>query len=183
MATPDEAGVSRPFDLQPRLVGEIVELRPLRDGDFADLYAVAADPLIWAQHPVPTRHQEQTFREFFTDHLASGGALVAIDRRDCRVIGTTRFHGYDPGRSEVEIGWTFLARSHWGGNYNGEMKRLMLTHAFRFVDRVVFLIHPRNARSQRAVEKIGAVRAGSRPDGAGRDSLVYEIRREPGSSS
>jgi RimJ/RimL family protein N-acetyltransferase len=61
------------------------------------------------------------------------------------------------------------------------MKRLMLTHAFRFVDRVVFLIDPRNTRSQRAVEKIGAVRTGSRPDGAGRDSLVYEITREPGS--
>jgi RimJ/RimL family protein N-acetyltransferase len=58
------------------------------------------------------------------------------------------------------------------------MKRLMLTHAFRFVDRVVFLVDPRNTRSLRAVEKIGAVRIGTRLDGAGRDSLVYEIRRE-----
>jgi N-acetyltransferase len=174
--------VSRPFDPQPRLVGETVELRPLRDSDFADLFAVAADPLIWEQHPEPSRHQEQTFRAFFTDHLASGGALAAVDRSDGRIVGTTRFHGYDPARSEVEIGWTFLARSHWGGNYNGEMKRLMLAHAFAFVDRVVFLIDPRNTRSQRAVEKIGAVRIGSRLDGAGRDSLVYEIRREPGGS-
>ena len=54
----------------------------------------------------------------------------------------------------------------------------MLTHAFRFVDRVVFLVDPRNTRSLRAVEKIGAVRIGTRLDGAGRDSLVYEIRRE-----
>ena len=173
--------MSRPFDPQPRLVSDIVELRPLRDSDFANLYGVAADPLIWEQHPVPTRHREQTFREFFSDHLASGGALVAVDRRDGRIIGTTRFHGYDPARSEVEIGWTFLARSHWGGDYNGEMKRLMLTYAFRFVDRVVFLIDPGNVRSQRAVEKIGAARTGSRPDGAGRDSLVYEITRAPGS--
>jgi RimJ/RimL family protein N-acetyltransferase len=173
--------LSRPFDPQPRLVGEMVELRPLRDSDFADIFAVAADPLIWEQHPEPTRHQEQTFRAFFNDHLASGGALAAIDRCDGRIVGTTRFHGYDPARSEVEIGWTFLARSHWGGNVNGEMKRLMLTHAFRFVDRVVFLVDPRNTRSQRAVEKIGAVRTGSRPDGAGRDSLVYEITRDSGS--
>jgi N-acetyltransferase len=171
--------MSRPFDPQPHLVGDIVELRPIHDGDFDGLYAVAADPVIWEQHPVPTRHQEQIFREFFLEHLASGGALIALDRADGRIIGTTRFHGYDSARSEVEIGWTFLARSHWGGAYNGEMKRLMLAHALRFVGRVVFLVHPQNTRSQRAVEKIGAVRAGCRPDGAGRESLVYEIRRKP----
>jgi N-acetyltransferase len=76
------------------------------------------------------------------------------------VIGSSRFHGYDEAAGEVEIGWTFLARSHWGGQYNREMKRLMLEHAFRYVDRVVFLIDPANYRSQRAIEKIGAVRAG-----------------------
>jgi N-acetyltransferase len=165
------------FDLQPHLVGELVELRPLRAADFDALYAAGSDPLIWEQHPVPTRHEEAAFRAYFDEHLASGGALVAIDRRDGRIVGQSRFHGYDPGRSEVEIGWTFLARSHWGGDYNGEMKRLMLAHAFRFVSRVVFLIHPQNVRSQRAVEKLGAVRAGSRPDGAGRESFLYEIRR------
>jgi RimJ/RimL family protein N-acetyltransferase len=164
------------FDPQPHLVGETLELRPLRETDFDDLYAVASDPLIWEQHPVPDRYRKELFREFFTEHLASGGALVAIDRRKGRIVGTSRFHGYDARRSEVEIGWTFLARSHWGGAYNGEMKRLMLEHAFRFVSSVVFLIHPENVRSQRAIEKIGAVRVGTRLDGGGRDSLVYEIR-------
>jgi RimJ/RimL family protein N-acetyltransferase len=75
----------------------------------------------------------------------------------------------------VEIGWTFLARSHWGGRYNGEMKTLMLRHAFRFVGTVIFVIGTRNLRSQRAVEKIGAVRVGFRPDTGGHDSVVYEI--------
>jgi N-acetyltransferase len=167
------------FDLQPHLVGDLVELRPLREGDFVDLYAAAADPLIWEQHPVPNRYEKAEFRRYFSEHLASGGALVAIDQREGRVIGQSRFHGYDRRQSEVEIGWTFLARSYWGGYYNGEMKRLMLAHAFRFVRRVVFLVHPQNVRSQRAVEKIGAVRAGSRRDGTGRESSLYEIWREP----
>ena len=123
------------------------------------------------------RHEEPVFHAYFAEHLASGGTLVVIDRRDGRIVGQSRFHGFDPERSEVEIGWTFLARSHWGGEVNGEVKRLMLDHAFRNVDRVVFLIHPQNIRSQRAVEKLGAVRAGNRPDGAGRDSFVYELRR------
>ena len=120
-----------PFDLQPVLTGELLELRPLRDEDFPVLYAVASDPLIWEQHPQPERCTEPVFREFFRGAMESGGAFLAIDRKDGRVIGSSRFHAYDEEKSEIEIGWTFLARSHWGGTYNREMKRLMLDHAFR----------------------------------------------------
>jgi len=164
-----------PFDLEPVLKGEILELRPLRPGDFHDLYAVASDPLIWEQHPIPDRYKEEVFREFFREALESGGALVAIDSKDGQVIGSSRFHGYDEQKSEIEIGWTFLARSHWGGIYNWEMKQLMLRHAFRFVNSVIFLVGPENLRSQRALEKIGAVRAGSRLDNDDRLSLIYQI--------
>ena len=163
------------FDYQPVLMGELVELRPLRSEDYDDLYAVAADPLIWEQHPVKNRHEEVVFQEFFRQAVASGSALVAIDARTQSVIGSSRFHGYNLRKSEVEIGWTFLARSHWDSTYNGEVKRLMLQHAFRFVDGVVFLIGAQNLRSQRAVEKIGGRRVGSRPDGDGRDNYVYLI--------
>ena len=163
------------FDRQPQLMGDLVELRPLRAEDHDALRAVAADPLIWEQHPDKSRHEVEGFRVFFREALASGGALVAIDARTRVVIGSSRFHGYDPERSEVEIGWTFLARSHWGGIYNAQMKDLMLQHAFRFVNCVVFLVGPRNLRSQRAVEKIGGIRVGSRPDAAGVDSYVYRI--------
>jgi len=163
------------FDLQPILKGELLELRPLRAEDFRDLYSVAADPLIWEQHPNKDRHKEEVFKVFFQEALDSGGALIAIDSKDGQVIGSSRFHGYDKEKSEIEIGWTFLARSHWGGIYNREMKRLMLRHAFRFVKKVIFLVGPQNVRSQRAIEKIGGVRAGSRLDGSGRDSFAYQI--------
>jgi RimJ/RimL family protein N-acetyltransferase len=101
--------------------------------------------------------------------------LIAVDSKDGQVIGSSRFHGYDSEKSEIEIGWTFLARSHWGGIYNGEMKQLMLRHAFRFVKSVIFLVGPQNVRSQRALEKIGGIRVGSRPDASGRESLVYRV--------
>jgi len=166
-----------PFDYQPTLKGELVELRPLRPADYDDLYAVARDPLIWEQHPAANRYQPAVFRTFFDESLASGGALVAADAGTGAVIGSSRFYGYDEQRSEVEIGWTFLARAYWGGRYNGEMKRLMLEHAFRFVRHVVFLVGPQNLRSQRAVERIGAVRAGSRSDASGRESFLYQISR------
>jgi RimJ/RimL family protein N-acetyltransferase len=163
------------FDLQPNLKGDLLELRPLRPADFPNLFAVASDPLIWEQHLNKDRCKEECFRVFFREALESGGALIALDLKDGRVIGSSRFHGYDPEKSEIEIGWTFLARSHWGGVFNGEMKQLMLRHAFRFVDSVIFLVGPQNLRSQRAVEKIGGVRAGFRPNAAGLDSLVYRI--------
>ncbi len=163
------------FDYQPVLMGELLELRPLGSEDYDDLYAIAADPFIWEQHPVKNRYEEAVFQEYFRDAVASGGALVAIDARTQRVIGSSRFHGYNGKRSEVEIGWTFLARSHWGGAHNGEMKRLMLQHAFRFVDAVVFLIGPENLRSQRALERIGGIRVGSRPDEGGQENYVYLI--------
>jgi RimJ/RimL family protein N-acetyltransferase len=56
------------------------------------------------------------------------------------------------------------------------MKRLMIAHAFRFVSCVVFLVHPENLRSQRSVEKLGAVRVGFRPDGSGRENVLFELR-------
>ena len=164
-----------PFDLQPILKGKLLELRPLRPDDYDDLYAVASDPLIWEQHPAKDRCQEAVFQQFFQKALDSGGAFVATDRKDGRIIGTSRFHDYNPERNQIEIGFTFLARSYWGGAYNREMKELMLRHAFSYVERVVFLIDPQNFRSQRAVEKIGGVRAGSRQNAEGRDSFVYEI--------
>lgn len=163
------------FNLQPVLKGEFLELRPLRETDFDELFAVAADPLIWRQHPESDRYKETRFRIFFHEALESGGALVAIDKGDGRIIGSSRFHGYDREKGEIEIGWTFLARSHWGGRYNGEMKRLMLEHAFKSVQRVNFVIGPDNRRSRRAVEKIGGIFIGTKTDALGRERVVYEI--------
>ena len=150
-----------PFELQPVLKGELIELRPLRPEDWDDLFAVASDPLIWEQHPENDRYTEDVFNIFFKDALDSGGAFVVIDTKSQQIIGSTRFHGYDPEKSEVEIGWTFLARKYWGGRYNREMKQLMLAHAFQFVENVVFYVGENNIRSQKATEKIGAIKNGT----------------------
>src|SRR5687768_2278901 len=164
-----------PFDLQPVLRGELLELRPIRPDDFADLYAVASDPLIWEQHPEPDRYTEDVFRGFFRGALESGGGLIVTDAGDGRVIGSSRYFGYDEARREIEIGSSSLACSYWGGRYNRKMKALMLRHAFRSVDSVVFLVGPENWRSRRAMEKIGGVLIGTRANGIGRESVVYQI--------
>lgn len=166
------------MDLQPTLVGSLVSLRPLRRDDHAALYAVAADPLIWVQHPNADRYQPDVFAAFFEGAMSSGGAFAVLDLASGAIIGSTRYAGLAPDHGEVEIGYTFLARAYWGGRFNHEMKRLMLAHALAQVDRVVFLIGPDNVRSRRAVERIGGVQIADRLNALGRPSVVYEITRD-----
>jgi RimJ/RimL family protein N-acetyltransferase len=168
------------FDLQPRLAGTLIELRPLVPGDFEVLYAVARDPLIWEQHPERDRYEREVFQRYFDGGIESGGAFAILDRATGAVIGSTRYCNLDPAGRQVEIGWTFLARALWGGEYNRELKSLMLDHAFRFVERVVFVVGEHNRRSQRALEKIGARLLGSGPaeaPGARESDRVFGITR------
>jgi N-acetyltransferase len=165
--------MQKPFALQPHLKGELIELRPLRPEDWDDLFAVASDPLIWEQHPERDRYKEDIFKVFFREALESDGAFAIIDKKSQQIIGSTRFYDYHPEKSEIEIGWTFLARNYWGGRYNRELKQLMLAHAFKFVESVVFFVGQNNVRSQKATERIGGIRNGmvKKVYGNGRPSL------------
>jgi len=172
---------------QPTLEGPTLRLRPLQPDDSDALYAVARDPLIWELHPCHDRWQEPVFRSFFADALAHGGALVTIARADSpardKIGGSSQYRAYDPADGgSVEIGWTFLERALWGGAANREMKRLMLEHAFRFVDRVDFRVGEDNIRSRAAMTRIGG-RLSTRTsvaEMAGRQvrHVVFEITRD-----
>jgi N-acetyltransferase len=145
-------------DFQPTLIGETVLIRPIAVSDWPELFAAGSDPEIWKVHPMRKRYTEPVFRQYFESALASKAAFVFVERASGRLIGSSRYHGYDEALSEIEIGWTFLIRDHWGGTTNREVKRLMLDHAFTFVDTVIFWVGDTNWRSQRAMEKIGGVR-------------------------
>ena len=151
-----DAGMSQP-DFQPTLTGPTVIVRPVAASDWAELFAAGSDPEIWKVHPLSNRYTEPVFREYFDGAVASNMAFVFVDRSTGRLIGSSRYYGHDAGLSEIEIGWTFIARSHWGGATNREVKRLMLDHAFGFVDTVVFWVGEKNWRSQGAMKKIGGV--------------------------
>ncbi len=168
------------FELQPTLVGEQIEVRPLKPEDFDALFQAASDPLIWEQHPESTRYQKEVFRRFFDGAMESGGAFAVIERASGRIIGSSWYCNLKPQVSEVEIGWTFLERRFWGGSYNRELKKLMIEHALQFVERVVFVVGEHNQRSRRALEKIGAtlLRPADHPAQDGSRNLVYGIPRE-----
>jgi RimJ/RimL family protein N-acetyltransferase len=169
-------------DLQPTLVGPRVVVRPVALADWDEMFAAAADPEIWALHPAKNRYMDTVFRGFFDGAIASKSAFSLLDREQGKIIGSSRYHAYDPTARAIEIGWTFLARGYWGGIYNLEVKRLMLDHAFKFVDTVTFWVGETNWRSQRAMEKIGGVR---RPqvehrslDGKSYPHVVFEISKD-----
>jgi RimJ/RimL family protein N-acetyltransferase len=168
-------------DLQPTLTGDTIELRPTDPADWEALYAAASDPLIWAVHPAHDRWQEPVFRAYFDDALASRGSLTIRERGTGRVLGASRYSQAFVAPGELEIGWTFLARDHWGGATNRELKTLMLEHAFRWFDTIVFVIGEDNIRSRRAMEKIGgALRPGVQHRnmaGAPVAHVLYEIRK------
>jgi len=168
-----------PPNLQPTLVGDLVIVRPLRKQDWREMFAAASDPLIWELHPKRDRYKEQVFKEFFAEAIDTKSAFAFVEKKTTSIIGSSRYYGYEPQRSEIEIGWTFLIRKHWGGATNREVKKLMLDHAFTFVNTVVFWVGEQNWRSQRAMEKIGGIRRDGlafRPSG-GAPHVVFEITR------
>lgn len=166
------------FDKQPTLSDNLVKLTPLKAEDFEALLEAASDPLIWEQHPAHDRWKRDVFVDFFATALESGGAFLIRDSAMGDVIGSTRYHGFDPESREVEIGWTFLKRSHWGGRFNTAIKALMLDHAFGFVDRVILYAGEENRRSRRAIERIGGRPDGVRDEPDGGVSIRYVVTPE-----
>jgi RimJ/RimL family protein N-acetyltransferase len=163
------------MDRQPVLTGERLVLRPLSEADRDALYAVARDPLVWEQHPVHDRWQRPVFDAMFDEALAAGGALAASMRDSGEVVGSSQYRrtAFDP--EAMEIGWTYLARAHWGTRLNHEMKRLMLAHALVSVPRVLFRIGEHNLRSRTAMEAVGGVLTDMVEDGEHRGRPVRHV--------
>ncbi len=146
------------MDLQPQLQNELVVLQPLSINDFEELYEVASDPLVWEQHPNKDRYKKEVFQNFFDGAIESKGAFKIVDIVTGKTIGSTRFYDLDSNNKSVLIGYTFYGRNYWGTSYNPSVKKLMLDYAFQFVDIVYFHIGATNIRSQKAIEKLGAIK-------------------------
>jgi len=144
------------FDSQPYLASKNLAVRPLESNDLDGLYQAASDPVTWAGHPARDRHLRAVFEPYFQNLLASGSAVVVVDRATDRIIGCSRFYTAPDRPGTISIGFTFLAPEYWGGETNFELKRLMLDHAFQTFPEVWFHIDPSNIRSQKATSKLGA---------------------------
>ncbi len=171
------------FNPQPAtLTDGRVRLQPLQAADFEALYAAAADPLVWEQHPNPTRYQRPVFETFFAGAMESSGAFLITDAATGAVIGSSRFYDVDADQKIVLIGYSFLARSHWGGGTNRAVKTLLLDYAFAHgIAEVYFYVGANNRRSQRAMEKLGAEKTAEQEIAYHGEppklNFIYRIRR------
>ena len=170
------------FEWQPELANECIRIRPLKLDDLETLYNIASDPLIWEQHPNKDRYKRNVFENFFKGAMESGGAFLVYNASTGQPIGTSRFYGLDKETKTLVIGYTFIARDYWGKAYNRALKTMMLDHAFKTVDQVLFHIGATNTRSQIAIGKLGAIKTGEiemeyygEPN---RLNFIYEIKKE-----
>jgi RimJ/RimL family protein N-acetyltransferase len=148
------------FELQPTLENNLIKIRPLKPSDFETLYTIASDPLVWEQHPNKDRYKREVFENFFKGAIESGGAFLVFDNKTGKAMGSSRYYGFEKEKKTVVIGYTFIDRSYWGKGYNKALKTLMINHAFKFTDHVLFHVGAGNIRSQKAVGNIGGLKVG-----------------------
>ncbi|RBQ05361.1 GNAT family N-acetyltransferase [Pedobacter miscanthi] len=146
------------FDLQPTLENDLIKVVPLKETDFESLFEVASDPLIWEQHPNKDRYKREVFENFFKGAIESKGAFIVYEKETDKIVGSSRYYELDEENSSVAVGYTFIAREFWGKGHNRALKSLMLDYAFQFVNKVILHIGATNFRSQKATEKLGAVK-------------------------
>lgn len=169
------------------LQGGAVRLEPLRPAHAPDLLEAGRDPAVWTylmEHP--TNLQEMAaFIERAGAAERSGRELpfAIVEAASGRAIGSTRYEDITPSHRCLEIGWTWLGTAWQRTACNTECKYLLLRHAFEALGavRVQMKADTRNARSIRAIERLGAVFEGVLrrnrilPDGYVRDSAYYSV--------
>jgi len=172
------------------LRGELVAIEPLAVEHAEGILAAADSDEVFPWLPYPRPCDLGAARAWIADALADRDARrrlpFAIRRRGSgAVIGSTSYWDFDAVNAHVEIGSTWFCRSSWQSGANVETKLLLMRHAFEDLDleRVAFRTDILNRRSQRAIERLGAVREGVhrhemlRRDGSWRDSVHYSILR------
>ncbi len=166
------------MNLQPTLTNELIQIRPIRINDFETLFEIASDKLLWEQHPNNDRYKREVFQVFFDDAIKSKSAFIIIDNATKKVIGSSRYYKFNKVQSSIIIGYTFISREYWGTNYNNSLKKLMIDYAFQFVNRIHFHVGDTNYRSQKAVEKLGAIKIGELPDDTSpKTNWLYELKK------
>jgi Acetyltransferases, including N-acetylases of ribosomal proteins len=143
-----------------------VILLPLQAEHIQELAQSLSDPRVW-EMTWRKNNKEPAIESALQSALASREAgtqlpFVIVDKARGRIAGTTRLGDLDVSNRNVEIGWTWLAPEFWGKGLNAACKLLLLQYSFEElgVIRVQFSASGSNVRSQRALEKIGAVREG-----------------------
>lgn len=167
------------------LEGRFVRLEPLEERHRDDLLAAAAeDATTFRYMSADLSVGADAWPAYLADALRPEYvAWATVERASGVAVGSTRFGDIAPEHERLEIGWTWIAPSRQRTALNTEAKLLQLTYAFDTLGagRVALKTDQRNERSQRAIERLGAVREGvlrrhiRLPDGHVRNTVYYSI--------
>lgn len=175
-------------ELAGTLEGRFVRLEPLAEEHAAGLLQAGRAPEVWTWMPRGPLTDVADARALVAGLRARPGAVpfAIVERAGGRVAGSTSYLAVSAPDRRVEVGYTWLAPEHWRTALNTECKLLLLARAFEAwgANRVELKTDLRNERSQRAIERLGAVREGVLRrhmvvrDGAVRDTVYYSIVRD-----
>jgi len=187
MTPSDAIPLLTPADLRTELSGSRIRLQPLATEHLEGLAAVAtdADMFRWIGADLS---DPGTLEAWIQTAIQSGERglevpFVVRSAESGEILGTTRFMSLALEHLVAEIGWTWYARSVWGGGVNVETKLLLLGHAFETLGlrRVEFKTDSRNERSRGALTALGAQYEGTfrkhrvLPGGGVRHSAYYSV--------
>ena len=170
------------------LTGKHVRLEPLTEEHVPGLAEIGAGQTFWDFMLYGNINTVDDMRNWVNDILsrAEKGTdlpFVAIHLASGRVAGATRYLNIEPPHRGLEIGGTWYGLEFQRTVVNTECKYLLLRHAFETLGciRVQLKTDLRNERSQKAIERLGAVKEGVLrnhmilPDGWIRHSVFYSI--------
>lgn len=169
------------------LEGTTINLVPLDQSHVLELANVLANPEIWefTWRQITSSDQVEALIHSALASKKDGTQIpfVMMDRASGKIMGTTRVMHPDFDHRNAEIGCSWISPEYWRTRVNTEAKSLMLHYCFEELDliRVEFTIVANNLRSQRAIERIGAVKEGVlrnhriKSDGSIHDNVVFSI--------
>ena len=169
------------------LVGQKVKIRPMEQDDLIELYNAGNSADIWTYMPMSVQSLDDMKRlidnALKAREQGTEFPFVIIAKDSQKIVGSTRFLDISTANRSLEIGWTWLSPAVWRTSINTESKYLLLRHCFETLGtiRVQIKTDGRNQRSQKAIERLGAVREGVLRrhrimyDGFVRDSVYYSI--------
>ncbi|MCJ8164470.1 GNAT family N-acetyltransferase [Pontibacter sp. E15-1] len=177
------------FETIPLLEDSRVLLRPFQPADIPELRTIAFDEEIW-RYMVTRISNEQELAEWVrtvTEGYQKGTryTFMIVDKATGQLAGSTSYGNISVADKRVEIGWTWLSREFRGSGLNRHCKFLLLRYAFEelHLERVELKGDALNARSRKAMRKIGAIEEGIlrshtlMHDGRRRDTVYYSILR------
>lgn len=176
------------LDIKPvELVGQRVKIAPMEAKHIGELFVAGNSPEIWTYMPMVVQtlgDMERLVTEALKQReQGTQFPFVIVDKDTNMLVGSTRFIDISVPNRNLEIGWTWLSPSVWRTKVNTECKYLLFKHCFETLDtiRVQLKTDSRNLRSQKAIERIGAVKEGVirnhriLSDGYRRHSVYYSV--------